>query len=582
MGKRYVVELELDEEQVESWEQAQRVAAQLRELLLVSAGSLRGYPARRAQIEALHTELAELAPQLGWMMLEGEVSGSQVSAQVRQDAPTRELTPVPRHKAAPTPAPAAPVDLDAERAAFERALAQRGSTKVAPTEDRAVVVGRVEGLQPVPLPPRRAPRVAADPAPVGDHALAELRQKWTAEAEVPVAPIEEPPAPPTPRVDQHRLAEMISSFGNSPQDLAANPGSEIGQILSGLTRVTTKQWKSLMGRSRLALAAYLVARLHAARQLSSRLERGASKHADRVRQAMQLIKRLCGADAKRVPGLLSDATPQGSWGEVASTLRMALEAYAQGGESAPLYEAIGLAVREPAPAPARPAAQAKEPAQLAPPTPSLAPAPAPPAPCADDQLRQIYERLHAGDMTDAQLGVALGSLLSAGVKPTETRLVNLATRLDERHINGKEFKALRTARRKRLKEAEAAEDDAPTFAPPDDWPLWDKVRGKRMVIVGGDRRGERAEAIQQAFALADVEWIECREDSPRPVQALVERMRNQTVDLVVVLQRLVSHSHSDAIFAAERGTCHVILSYSYGLQNVMQGLERFLGGPGFD
>jgi hypothetical protein len=65
MGKRYVVELELDEEQVESWEQAQRVAAQLRELLLVSAGSLRGYPARRAQIEALHTELAELAPQLG-------------------------------------------------------------------------------------------------------------------------------------------------------------------------------------------------------------------------------------------------------------------------------------------------------------------------------------------------------------------------------------------------------------------------------------------------------------------------------------------------------------------------------------
>jgi hypothetical protein len=49
-------------------ERAQRVAAQLRELLLISAGSLRGYPARRAQIEALHTELAELAPQLGWMI----------------------------------------------------------------------------------------------------------------------------------------------------------------------------------------------------------------------------------------------------------------------------------------------------------------------------------------------------------------------------------------------------------------------------------------------------------------------------------------------------------------------------------
>jgi nucleotide-binding universal stress UspA family protein len=98
-----------------------------------------------------------------------------------------------------------------------------------------------------------------------------------------------------------------------------------------------------------------------------------------------------------------------------------------------------------------------------------------------------------------------------------------------------------------------------------------------MVILGGDRRPERAEAIQQTFALAEVDWIECREDSPRPVQTLVERIRNQTVDLVVVLQRYVTHSHSDAVFAAEQGSCRVLMAHSYGLQNVMHGLERFLG-----
>jgi hypothetical protein len=54
-------------------------------------------------------------------------------------------------------------------------------------------------------------------------------------------------------------------------------------------------------------------------------------------------------------------------------------------------------------------------------------------------------------------------------------------------------------------------------------------------------------------------------------------MRNQSVDLVVILQRYVSHSHSDAIFAAEQGACRVVMAYSYGLQNVLQGLERFLG-----
>jgi hypothetical protein len=57
----------------------------------------------------------------------------------------------------------------------------------------------------------------------------------------------------------------------------------------------------------------------------------------------------------------------------------------------------------------------------------------------------------------------------------------------------------------------------------------------------------------------------------------VERIRNQTVDLVVVLQRYVTHSHSDAVFAAEQGSCRVLMAHSYGLQNVMHGLERFLG-----
>ena len=103
MGKRYVVELELDEEQVAALEQAQGLAGELRALLMESAGALRGYGARRGQIEGLHERLSGLTPTLGWMLLEGRVAPSD---EVRQDLPTREVAAVPRKRPAP-PAPAA-------------------------------------------------------------------------------------------------------------------------------------------------------------------------------------------------------------------------------------------------------------------------------------------------------------------------------------------------------------------------------------------------------------------------------------------------------------------------------------------
>lgn len=578
MVNRYVVELELDDAQLEMWERAQALAGELRELFMMSATSLRAYPERRTAIDTLHAQLEQLAPTLGWILLDGRpIAEPAPSEQTRAEATPRELPAEPPRKRAPSPAtppkepaplppiervPARPVDIDAERAAFERALAQQKTTIV---EERAVVVGRVAGLV-------QDRKVASTPPEPG--AVEELRKRFTPEPAPAPAP---EPAPVDPqaasRADQHRLLDLISAFGNPPQNLAANPGSEIGQIHSGLTRVSAKQWKALLGRSRLALAAYLVARLRAARQMISLMERGAGRHADRVRQALQQLRRVCGPDATRVPGLVNEAEPaQGSWHEVALSMRASLDAYAAGGDAAELWAAFNAIGKTEAPPQSPPHIGEQSPRGAA-----LAAEPDGPR-SPDDMIRRLHAQLHEGSLTDAQLGLALGQLLDAGVKPTETRLINLAERLDERYINGKEFKNLRAALRKRRKESVAVEDDGQSsFSPPENWPLWPHVRGKRMAIVGGDRRPERADAIAATFQLAEVDWIECREDSPRPIQSLVERMRNQSVDLVVILQRYVSHSHSDAIFAAEQGACRVIMAYSYGLQNVLQGLERFLG-----
>ncbi len=96
------------------------------------------------------------------------------------------------------------------------------------------------------------------------------------------------------------------------------------------------------------------------------------------------------------------------------------------------------------------------------------------------------------------------------------------------------------------------------------------------MIVGGDRRPEREKAIQKALGLQSLRWVPT-DKGFRHVDALTESIAAGSVDLVIVLQRFVSHSITDRLFALRSGGRRGVLATSYGVRAVQEGLERFMG-----
>lgn len=197
----------------------------------------------------------------------------------------------------------------------------------------------------------------------------------------------------------------------------------------------------------------------------------------------------------------------------------------------------------------------------------------------DDVLRRLTEAVHDG-LSDDDLVKRVRSALRDGVAPDHTRLVRLVAPYVEL-LGGDEFSALRRAVDAELAEQEV-EADTDVSSLPAGWPGWAYTRGKRAVIVGGEPRAQRVEAIQQAFGFADVQWVPKTDKGARKVQALVERMKNGTIDLVICLRAFSSHKLYDAVFDVAEPQCERVLADTYGVTQIRLAIERDLGLDGPD
>lgn len=196
---------------------------------------------------------------------------------------------------------------------------------------------------------------------------------------------------------------------------------------------------------------------------------------------------------------------------------------------------------------------------------------APPNP--DDAIRQLAAK--AKDGLDPEVMVSeLRALFKLGASPTDKRILNLARPYADA-LDGKVFASLRKAIRDAV-EAESTEDLVSPSPLPADWPLRGRTRGRRALVVGGDPRPERAAKLAETFGFESVEWLEG--STTRKVDGLAERMRNGSLDLVIVLRAFNSHKLSTAIFAVKSDVCAVVLADGYGVNQVRLGIERFLGG----
>jgi hypothetical protein len=129
--------------------------------------------------------------------------------------------------------------------------------------------------------------------------------------------------------------------------------------------------------------------------------------------------------------------------------------------------------------------------------------------------------------------------------------------------------------KKKVKRAGSDDVDEPEIDPA--WPLFEIVRGRKAVVLGGDPREPNRERLERAFELASLEWPAI--EGPRKVEAAVERIKKGAYGIVLVLQPFVLHKQSIPIIeAAKDAGVPWALVEGYGIAAVKHGLERFLGG----
>lgn len=201
-----------------------------------------------------------------------------------------------------------------------------------------------------------------------------------------------------------------------------------------------------------------------------------------------------------------------------------------------------------------------------------------------NDLRSVLAR---DDADSSLVKKAANRALRSGVAPEDPRLV----RLLEPHLaligGDKNLKRVRRAIR-----ASAAMDgdgdggsmDEPPEPDegPEAWPFYERTRGKAAAMVGGEPREQRRVAIEERFGFSELEWINGYEI--RAVQSLAERIRSGGVEFVILLGRFINHKTTDVLLPA----CHdseadwVLVRQGYGISQIRQAIERYLGAEGAD
>ena len=90
-----------------------------------------------------------------------------------------------------------------------------------------------------------------------------------------------------------------------------------------------------------------------------------------------------------------------------------------------------------------------------------------------------------------------------------------------------------------------------TEAAPESPPVRVRAPGGKLVIIGALAGREKSGSLPVELD-ADVEWIDTERDGVHAVGNLPQRIRQGRVSGVVILDRIVSHKHSEPVVAAAR------------------------------
>jgi hypothetical protein len=117
--------------------------------------------------------------------------------------------------------------------------------------------------------------------------------------------------------------------------------------------------------------------------------------------------------------------------------------------------------------------------------------------------------------------------------------------------------------------------DAPDFLVR--WPWRAQTEGKRAVIVGGeDQREDIRARAAAAFAFASLEWHPANQ--PKRLETLAKRVKQGSLDLVILLKRFISHRVEDILVkpCKKHGVRYLYLEQGYSPDQLRRAIERHL------
>jgi hypothetical protein len=193
----------------------------------------------------------------------------------------------------------------------------------------------------------------------------------------------------------------------------------------------------------------------------------------------------------------------------------------------------------------------------------------------DDAFRRLREEV--ATLPAGQLAASIHDLRSSGVAETDRRWVKLLEPRLADLVGDRTLAKVTRAVASALAEQDTADDSVRAIDA--NWYGFTHTTGKRAVIVGGDGRSERSEAMKTAFQFERLDWPDIPKNGPNKANALIAQVRKGHYQIVICLQPFISHKLTDQLFDIDVPGTKVVLAQGYGMLQVKLALERYLPRP---
>ncbi len=213
----------------------------------------------------------------------------------------------------------------------------------------------------------------------------------------------------------------------------------------------------------------------------------------------------------------------------------------------------------------------------------------------EDQARRDLERksqareAYRDSLRDLRAVIAANGLPGQGLDPflaalarvvnhggaSEPELLDLVKPYREQ-ITGGEFRVLRKhLDRIRDDESKVEEDSAlrHQFAE-----LIAQTRGRKALMIGGAAREDARRSIHQFFEFEELEWEPYESTRPALLKSLEQRVKNQSLHLVLILKEFVGHHVPERLrpLCQESGIPCLMVEHGYGPNQIAEALRSGL------